>query len=274
MPDTPATDTAAPAARRAPSNPLLGAARLLLIAGVSLAYVLFALVYRLLVREPRRQWRLGTRGTHSWARILCRLSGYRVRVDGPLPPDGVLLAPNHLGYVDIGVIASCAPCCYIAKAELSSWPLYGLAIRAYHHIYVVRKKTRSMLDVTRAIRERLENGFSLCTFFEGTSSGGTDVLPFRPPLLQPVIDAGAQVVPVASVWRARDPRVDLAEDVAYWRPEHTFVPHIIRHLGLRGGFDVTVRFGAPIDTTGLDRKELAARLHADVTRLLRAGPAA
>ncbi len=91
-------------------------------------------------------------------------------------------------------------------------------------------------------------------------------MPFHASLLQPAVDCGGAVVPVAIRWKAEDPAVDVAEDIAYWK-DHTLVPHLWRLLGLRG-VSAELTFGAPVNSAGKDRKALASEARTRVVALL------
>ncbi|MCF7853807.1 MAG: 1-acyl-sn-glycerol-3-phosphate acyltransferase [Candidatus Pacebacteria bacterium] len=202
--------------------------------------------------------------TQRWARWCVRAAGYTVTVKGPLPKGNCLLAPNHVGYGDIIVLASVAPCFFVAKSEVAGWPLIGWVMAKGNHLFVDRRKAKAMRQTAKRVQARLGDGYPVCVFLEGTSSGGGTVLPFRPSLLQPAIDVQAPVVPVALLWEGAG--IDIAEDVAYWK-DHHFATHIWRHLGL-SELQVTVSFGEPILPAGRTRKELAETVRDEVVRLL------
>jgi 1-acyl-sn-glycerol-3-phosphate acyltransferase len=241
--------------KRAWSCPVLATVRLLLVSVWTLLVMLFYVVYRLFVRDQDRRYRTATAGTHVWGRGCCWLMGYKITVEGAPPEGGALVAPNHLGYADIILLSACCRCLFVAKSEVEGWTLFGQGAKLYQHIFVERRRAHSMMETRNAVVERLESGHNVCIFLEGTSSGGVEILPFRSSFIQPAIDAGAPVVPVAVTWSARSPKVDVSEDVAYWK-DHVFFPHLFRHLGLRG-IRANVVFCDPLDSSGANRKELA-----------------
>lgn len=199
-----------------------------------------------------------------WARLICRLVGLQVEVLGPHPPPGSLIAPNHQSYLDVIVLAAAAPMTFVSKAEVQDWPIFGFLLRRADQIVIHRTRTRRLLESVRLVSERLSQGFSVCVFLEGTTSSGEDMLSFHPSLLQPAIDAGATVVPVAVTWEADHPDVVVSRDVAYWG-DHVFALHLLRVLGLRG-IRARIRFGKALAASG-DRAELAARLEREVRAL-------
>lgn len=248
--------------KRAWSSPVLALVRLFLIVLITLVTMAFFAVFRVFVRNPHRRWRVASLGTHLWGRACCRVLGYRVTVRGTPPAGGTLIAPNHLGYVDIILLSACCRCLFVAKSEVEGWTLFGQGAKLYEHVFVERRRAHAMAATRVAVTERLKSGENVCIFLEGTSSGGLDVLPFRSSFIQPAIDAGTSVAPVAVRWSSRNPKVDVAEDVAYWK-EHVFFPHLWRHLGLRGT-QATVVFCDPINAVEANRKELAEQVRARI----------
>jgi len=255
-----------PHARRARSNPFLAIYRLMMFAAVTLYWYVVLITGRL-VRHKHLQRRIWAQHVaQRWFQTCVRLIGLRVTDSGTPPVPGSTLAPNHIGYGDIFALGSVVECVYVAKSDMFSWPLFGTLMRASEQIAVRRKRARGLLAAAAQMKERLEAGQSVCVFLEGTSSGGTGVLPFHGSMLQPAIDARAQIVPVALCWRARVDGVDIAEDVAYWK-DHVLVPHLWRFLGLRG-IEVEIVFGAPIASEGRDRATLAAEVERQVLKQL------
>lgn len=250
---------------RAGSNPIRAAWRLAYLLAGTFGFVVAWLVVRPPASNPPARLVAARRWTSRWLAHCARSLGLRVIATGNRPPDGSLIAPNHLGYADVVALGSVLPCFFVAKIDVESWPLVGYLFKTSHNIGVPRVRAKALVETTRRITERLRAGHSVCVFLEGTSSGGGTLLPFYPPLVQPAIDAGAPVVPVALHWRPTSPAIDVAEDIAYWK-DHTFGPHAWRLLGLKG-ICVEIEFGEPILPAHHTRKSLAERAHAEVARL-------
>jgi 1-acyl-sn-glycerol-3-phosphate acyltransferase len=198
------------------------------------------------------------RGTQDWLSAMARAIGVDVTVSGTPPEKGSFIAPNHITYADIAVLPVALRVWFVSKADVLKWPLFSWLFRFSRNLTVDRNDRRCLTATNDSIARRIQDGYNVCVFLEGTTSGGTKVLPFRPPLLQPALDGGVDIVPVCITWSADDPAIDLDEDVAYWR-DHPMGPHVIRFLGFRG-IHCHIRFGAPIRAEG-DRKELAQRVH-------------
>ncbi|MBX3177556.1 MAG: 1-acyl-sn-glycerol-3-phosphate acyltransferase [Candidatus Hydrogenedentes bacterium] len=201
------------------------------------------------------------RGTQDWLGAMARAIGVEVTVEGTPPEHGSFLAPNHITYADIAVLPVAARMWFVSKADVLKWPLFGWLFRFSRNLTVDRNDRRCLAATNDSIARRIQEGYNVCVFLEGTTSGGTALLPFRAPLLQPALDAGVDIVPVCITWRAGDPAIDLEQDIAYWRGT-PMGPHVLRFLGFKG-IHCTIRFGDPIKAEG-DRKELAEKVHAAV----------
>ena len=108
-----------------------------------------------------------------------RLLGFRIRVHGKMHSNGpVLFACNHTSYSDIAVLGSLLPGSFVAKAEVASWPLFGVLAKLQRTVFVDRRPTKATKQRDEMIF-RLEKGDNLILFPEGTSSDGNAVLPFK-----------------------------------------------------------------------------------------------
>jgi 1-acyl-sn-glycerol-3-phosphate acyltransferase len=233
-----------------------------------LAAVFVSLTCWLIARTSARTQETRLRRAVYWSRVWaqgCRWAcGWRVEVRGE-PPGGALLAPNHSGYCDIFGLGSVLRCFYVAKNDIVRWPLVGFLFTSSYHIAVPRSLAKGLVMAIKGAKERLEAGHNVCIFLEGTSTGNDVVLPFYPPLTQPAIETGCPVVPVAVTWTCSNPKVDVSEDVAYWK-DHVLGKHLWRLLGLKG-VRCLIEFGDPIEPADMTRAQLAAKAREAVLRM-------
>lgn len=128
-------------------------------------------------------WSLAERLPRFYHRLCVRIMGFNVVVRGQrLREPPVLFVCNHISYLDITVLGAVIPGCFVAKAEVSGWPLFGLLAKLQRSVFI----RRARVDVARhgnELAERMAAGDNLILFPEGTSSDGTRVLPFRSGLL-------------------------------------------------------------------------------------------
>jgi 1-acyl-sn-glycerol-3-phosphate acyltransferase len=179
----------------------------------------------------------------SCARIARRLA-LAPSVNHAQAGDGAgLTVSNHLTYLDILVYGAVRPFLFVAKSEVRRWPLLGTLASLGGTIFVDRDRGLQVADATLEIEQALRDGISVLLFPEGTSSDGSSVLPFRSPLFDPAIRAGASVTAAAVRYHAADATED---QVTYWG-DMVFLPHLFRTLCVRGltaeiGFDSPCRF--------------------------------
>ena len=179
----------------------------------------------------------------SCARIARRLA-LAPSVRHPQAGDGGgLTVSNHLTYLDILVYGAARPFLFVAKSEVRRWPLLGTLASLGGTIFVDRGRSLQVADATREMEQALRAGIPVLLFPEGTSSDGTSVLPFRSPLFDPAIRAGASVTAAAIRYQAADATED---QITYWG-DMVFLPHLFRTLCIRGltaeiGFDPPSRF--------------------------------
>src|SRR6188508_2892081 len=159
------------------------------------------------------QWTLGKLGLPGWGfiasnyyRVLCTLLRIRVHVNGtPMHDRAVLYVSNHVSWADILVIGSLAPVAFVAKREVASWPLVGIAAKLQRTVFVDRTRRHQAGEAVADIVKRLKDGVSVVLFAEGTSSDGNRVLPFRSALLGAVEEASTHAG-TASPWAASTAR--------------------------------------------------------------------
>jgi lyso-ornithine lipid O-acyltransferase len=161
-----------------------------------------------------------------------------------------LTVSNHLTYLDILVYGAARPFLFVAKSEIRRWPLLGTLASFGGTIFVDRGRNLQVAEASRQIEQGLRDGIPVLLFPEGTSSDGSSVLPFRPPLFDPAIRAGAGVTAAAIRYHADDAP---EQHLTYWG-EMIFLPHLFRTLCIRG-LAVEVSFDSPCQFS--DRKTAA-----------------
>jgi 1-acyl-sn-glycerol-3-phosphate acyltransferase len=253
-------------------NRLLGAVKLILFAKVTILGAIAHLVVPLLrlAGFRHRAARVSARLFRTWARWSARVLGARIEVEGSPPAAPFVLVSNHLGYVDIPVLASQVDCVFVSRSDVAAWPILGPLVRMVGTIFIDREAKRDIPRVLDQVDENLAHGRGIVIFPEGTTSDGSRVLPFRPPLLEAAARAEMPVRCVALTYRT-PPGTDPAGEAVCWWGDMTFWPHVLRLFRLPY-FTARVRF-APEPIRETDRKRLAATAREIVVRHLDPTPA-
>jgi 1-acyl-sn-glycerol-3-phosphate acyltransferase len=201
-----------------------------------------------------------------WSIGVLRILEMRVQVHGRVPTPPFFLVTNHLGYLDIAVIASRVPCTFVSKSEVSGWPVFGTLASLAGTLYVDRKSKRDAGRVSRLIPDHFAAGGSLTLFAEGTSTAGYEVAPFRSPLLEYPAASRFPVQCAAIQYHAPFGFPPASLSMCWWGGA-TFLPHFLK-LFRMPGMSAEIAFAAE-PVSGSDRKSLAVLLHDSVTERLR-----
>ncbi|MBP0628092.1 lysophospholipid acyltransferase family protein [Cupriavidus sp. AcVe19-1a] len=138
-----------------------------------------------------------------WSRRLLRICGIEVEVidvRGEAPQGaarhGALVVSNHISWLDIYVIHSWQPVRFVAKSEIRDWPLIGWLCDKTGTIFIERARKRDAHRVLHDITDVMLQGDFVGVFPEGTTTDGTEVLPFHANLMQAPISGGLPVQPI------------------------------------------------------------------------------
>jgi len=158
---------------------------------------------------------------HRWGQALVRACDIDVHVSGELPGRNVLLVSNHRSYIDIGVVLSVVPCCFLAKAQINEWPIIGEAARRGGTVFVKRDDKDSRRAARETLRDTLSTGHTVVVFPEGTTVAAPGCGNLRPGAFESAAQAGVPVIPVAIEYGS-------VEDA--WVGDDTFVDHFLRRF--------------------------------------------
>ncbi len=187
-----------------------------------------------------------------WSHGLLRIFGWRVRRFGRPLPGPVLLVANHLSWLDIEVVHSQVAAGFVAKAEISRWPLIGWLARRGGTIYHRRGNSESLHGVMHLMLERLRRGLPVAVFPEGRATSGKAVGPFHARIFQPAVLAGVPAQPVALKYGEGG----CAQTLVAFRPDEHFLGNFLRLLG-EPGRTVEVHFLEPVPAGEDGRRRMA-----------------
>lgn len=239
-------------------SPLRGAFRLIAYLLLTLLLLPFHLLALAVGVRPAVRWL-----PVIYHRMVCVILGIKVKVNGVRSTEmPTLFVCNHVSYLDIEVLGGRIPGCFVAKAEVATWPFFSTLAKAQRTIFVDRRSAKTN-NSREEMLKRLDTGDNLMLFPEGTSSDGTRVLPFRSALFAVAQlrrdDRPIVVQPVAISYT----RLDGIPLGRYWRPlfawfgDLDLVPHLWQMVCL-GETEAVVTFFPPVDIDRLgDRKKLA-----------------
>jgi len=194
----------------------------------------------------------------SWARGVTRILGVEIEPIGSPPQAPFLMVANHLSYLDVVILAARLNTVFVAKREVASWPVIGALTRLMDTIFVDRNAPRDAIRVMGYLESAVNDGDGVVLFAEATSSPGSDVLPFRPALLEWAARHEYPVYHASLSYRTPEGSTPAHLGVCWWG-DMTFGSHLVS-LAALPMIHATVVFGAvPIQES--DRRRLAQQLH-------------
>lgn len=110
----------------------------------------------------------------AWACYALKKLGYTLTETGERPDstDGLILVGNHISFLDIIVLMATSPqITFLAKKEVRSWPIIGMAAVRVKTIFIDRSpsadRTKARLEVAKQIQQ---NQAYVTVFPSGTTS--------------------------------------------------------------------------------------------------------
>ena len=202
-----------------------------------------------------------------WSAKLLRILNVSPLVQGPPPgvnEQGAMIAANHVSWLDIFLISSVRPTCFIAKSEVLDWGVAGwLALHA-GTLFVRRDQWRDAARVNAIVHAALAEGHCVGLFPEGVTTEGDTLLKFHSALFQPAVANDAHVHPAAIRYERSDGT--LCREMSF-RGERTFMESL-RLIIDEPSVVARISFAAPVATTGSHRRVVAQATRGRVAELL------
>ena len=208
-----------------------------------------------------------------YLKILCQILGIRIIVHGKIANERpLLMASNHVSYIDILAFGATAPIEFVSKAEVANWPIIGLLAKISDTVFIERRRSKT-LNARKNMTKQLNLNRILLFFPEATANNGNYILPFKSSLfetvktlgrnesitLQPAVIAFTQLngLPTGFGWRS----------FFAWYGRMPLAIHLWRFLQI-ASTTVEIAFLNPIlPEKDLDRKILSPRVEKEVSNV-------
>lgn len=161
-------------------------------------HLVYGLIHAAIYPHLRQTGQL--RIVKSWSTQLLAILNIGIQIEGQQlarGESGCMLVANHISWLDIFVLNAIHPSRFIAKSEVRDWPIIGWISRRSGTIYLERAMRQDASSVNRRIGALLRQGMCIGLFPEGTTTEGKQVGHFHSALIQPAIDSGVKLCPIA-----------------------------------------------------------------------------
>ena len=212
--------------------------------------------------KPRRKRAVG-----RWSARLLAIFNVRPNFCGSPPAVAdrtAVLVANHVSWLDIQLIHSVWQVRFVAKSEVRRWPLIGWLSAHTGTLFIERGKNRHAVRINQSIQAAFREGDAIGVFPEGTTSSGMELTRFHASLLQPAVDEGAMVYPVAL--RYLDEAGNINVNASY--VGDTSLTESLRLIFAEKTIRAELIFLPPIDATGKTRRDLAAQTQSAIAAAL------
>jgi 1-acyl-sn-glycerol-3-phosphate acyltransferase len=146
--------------------------------------------------------------------------------------ENFLLVSNHHSYVDILVIASFFPACFVTSYEMKETLFLGQLCSLGGCLFVERRSRAGLSKEVMNLTAALKNKLNVVVFPEATSTNGEALLKFKRPLFQAALDAKKEVLPIClNYLKVNHERITKKNrDSVFWYGDATFFPHFLNFL--------------------------------------------
>lgn len=140
---------------------------------------------------------------------------------------GTLIVCNHVSYLDILIIASRYPTCFVTSNEMKETPGLGLLCKLGGCVFVERRDRKNIDTEVAEIKVALQKGLSVMFFPEAKSTGGKEVIPFKRSLFHAAVTANCNVLPLCINYLSLNDQIinPANKDKIFWYGEMDFGPH-------------------------------------------------
>ncbi len=139
-----------------------------------------------------------------------------------------LIVCNHMSYLDVLVLYSQMPSCFVTSQEIRETPFLGQLCLLAGCLFVERRDKTNLSREVKELSQAMESGLSVTIFPEATSTDGSEVIRFRRPLFQSAIDAKKPILAMTLNYKSVSgaPVTKENRDLLCWYGDMSFLPHL------------------------------------------------
>lgn len=142
---------------------------------------------------------------------------------------------NHMSYFDILILSSLQPSVFVTSVEMEKTFFLGDIAKLGGSFFVDRVNRRKMKSEVKALENLLNDGFNVFIFPEGTSTNGSEILPFKKSLFRVPFQTQFPILPMCLKYTHIDgePFSPKNSDRICWYGDMSFAPHLLQLMKVR-----------------------------------------
>ncbi len=193
-------------------------------------------------------------------KIVLKVIGVKVKLVGKYTKiRPLILIGNHTSYLDIIILGSIMPICFIAKDEIRGWFLFGFLARMQNTIFIKRKNYKT-LESLKNINDHIKNESAVVLFPEGTTNTGKKILVFKSSLFNMFENNYILRLQNFSLCYTHVNNMPIDNRIRpqiSWYGDMNMISHLANLLKL-SCINVTVVFHKSLPIAGMNRKEISS----------------
>ena len=208
---------------------------------------------------------------------LSATTGLRIRRHGKLSKKRPLLCIcNHISVFELMSMPVAYGCSFVGKIDIASYPLVGWIAKKFGVVFVDRRPSHAIEAIGAMTKQMNSASYPVVIFPEGTTTNGAYVREFKSAMFNMVEEIdNLTIQPMVITYRTRRNKCVndqvLANDYAYFdnvkqaqgpkcEVERSAFGQMF-HIAQLGGMTVHIWALEPVSVSGMNRKEIATKLH-------------
>ena len=204
-----------------------------------------------------------------WFGKFIQLLNIEKKIHGEIHLENRLMVANHISWKDILLLNSIYPTRFVAKSEISKWPVIGWLSSRVGTLFVKRGSISDIRRLNEEISELVTAGERVTLFPEGATSEGGEIAHLYPGLFQSVIgpsrnESPLGVQPIVIIYKIDD---ELSPHIPF-----TGEANMLGNLWSVLGFDhitADIYFTPFISSENMTRKTLSVHSHQQMQQTLK-----
>lgn len=191
-------------------------------------YLIHHFILKILIQDEARLSSIGLKNISLYSRLAQIILNIKIQTNNKLADKTTssLIVANHLSYIDIFILASEYPSIFVTSVQIKETPVLGWITKLAGCIFVERRRSKIIQGTKEnelmLMKNKIQNGYNVLLFPEGTSSDGTRVLPFKATFFQLASDLNIPVRPITLKYLSE------SRATVPWYGSMTFINHLVK----------------------------------------------